>query len=505
MKRLLYFGLLVIFLAIPPLVSSSFAQEKGSSAGLYKGSATGYHGKVNVTVELDDRGEILSLVVDDNYTETKGVETVAIEKMSDSIVKKQSLDIDDITGTTLTGNAILAATASALEKAGVSPASLGYVPVVQKVEEPTEFDPAAMPEKAPVTDSITVTDAKGRKVKIDLPISSYAISTMDVIDYIIPLLGKDAFNMLVASGQSGGDSIKPYSETYTPIVGNYMEHFGQISEHNAPFDLEMILSMDPDVLIVNSAMGAHRHALAIKSHLDDAGIPIVMIDVPGKSITSSVQETITLLGQIFQKEDRAAEITAFFDKQYAILASKNLLEGDDKPTVYYEKSGYSEVFGSTQASTAPGWGSLIAIAGGDNIADILLLGSTAEKGARGTIDPEHVIQSDPEFVILTGTGGGWMSNYPGATAKPPSFDIVNRIGWKNLQAVKNGNVYELSHAMSRSVYSFYACLKLASIFYPDTFNDVDPEARLDEFFDRFMLTDSTITTWSYKYSGAKDQ
>ena len=504
MKRSLSSSFLLLFLILSFIVCSSLAQETASSAGSYNGSAMGYHGKVNVTVELNDKGNILSVLVDDNHHETKGVGTVAIEKVSASIVKNQSLDIDGVTGATLSGNAVRAAIADALGKAGLSPASYGYVPLPERAREQVKFNPAAMPKKASVVGSVTVTDVKGRKVKIDLPVSTYAISTMDVIDYIIPLLGKDAFNMLVGSGETGGGSIRRYSERYTPLVGKYMEHYGQISEHNAPFDLEMILAMDPDVLIVNSAMGAHRHVMAIKSQLAEAGIPIVMIDVPGKSIASSAQDTIKLLGQIFEKEARAAEVTAFLDKQYEIIASKNLSGSPDKPTVYYEKSGYSEVFGSTQASTRTGWGSLIAIAGGDNIADPLLLGTAAAKGGRGTIDPEHVIQSDPEFVILSATGEGWMNNYADAPANVPTFDIVNRIGWDNLQAVKNGNIYDFAHAMNRSVYSFYACLKMASLFYPDKFKDVNPEAKMDEFFDRFMITDSSITGWVYKYAEVKE-
>lgn len=505
MKRSLSFSLIVTSLLLSVITCSSFAQEKSSSAGSYKGSAPGYHGDVNVTVELNDDARILSVLVDKNHHETKGVGTVAIEKVSTSIVNKQSLDVDGVTGATLTGNAVRAGTADALEKAGLPPASLGYVPVPKRTDEKITFDPGSMPEKAPFTGSVTVTDVKGRKVKIDLPVSTYAISTMDVIDYIIPLLGEDAFKMLVGSGETGGGSIKRYSERYTPIVGKYMEHFGQISEHNAPFDLEMILAMDPDVLIINSAMGAHRHVMAIKSHLAQAGIPVVMIDVPGKSIATSAQDTVRVLGQIFQKEARAAEVVAFLDKQYEVIASQNLSESPDKPTVYYEKSGYSEVFGSTQASTRTGWGSLIAIAGGDNIADPLLLGTAAAKGGRGTIDPEHVIQSDPEFIILSAVGEGWMNNYVDAPSKVPTFDIVKRTGWDRLQAVKNGNIYDFAHAMNRSIYSFYACLKMASFFYPDKFKDVDPDTNMDEFFNRFMITDSSITGWTYKYLGAKAQ
>jgi iron complex transport system substrate-binding protein len=471
------------------------AESTGVSyAGTYHGTATGYHGDVSVTVELDNTGKIVSIVVDDGHSETEGVGSIAIEKVPDSILESQSLAVDGVTGATVTSNAIIAAVANALESAGLDPAAYGYVPAVVEDELNVKFNPDSMPKKQPVTDTITVTDVKGREVSIELPISTYAMSTMDVIDYMIPLLGEDAFNKLVASGQDGGGGIERYAKLYMPIVGTYMEHFGQISEHNAPFDLEMILAMDPDVLIVNSAMQAHKYALEIEPQLTKAGIPIVLIDVPGKSVDTSAQQTLTLLGQIFQVEGRAAEVVDFLDEQYAMIASMNLDEAD-KPTVYYEKSASAEIFGSTSSSKS-GWGALIALAGGDNIADPILLDSAAAQGSSNTLDPEYVIEANPEFVITS--GGSWMDNYGSSKPKPSSFDVVNRTGWNELKAVKDSNVYGLAHAMSRSIYSFYAVIELASWFHPEKFSNIDKDAIIDEFFDRFMLTDSTITVWTEK-------
>ena len=102
------------------------------------------------------------------------------------------------------------------------------------------------------------------------------------------------------------------------------------------------------------------------------------------------------------------------------------------------------------------------------------------------------------FRILSGSGVGWMDNFPGNEPQVPNFDIVNRVGWANLKAVQNNNVYEIAHAMSRSVFCFYACQKLAATFYPEEFADVDVDANIREFFERFMLTDSTVTGWFHR-------
>lgn len=475
------------------------SEQAKNHAGTYKGTAPGYHGELGVTVTLNEAGKIVSVAVDEGHGETKNIGTVAINKIPDAIVATQSLKVDAVSGATVTGDAIIAAVAAALKSAGLNPADYSYTEVAAADAEEAFYtlNPDAMPAKAPITGTINLKDAKGREVTLDLPVSTYAISTMDLIDYIIPMLGKDAFHKLVGSGQSGSHSLQTYARLYTPIVGNYTEHVGQISDHNAPFDLEIILAMDPDVLIVNSAMGAHRYALEVEPQLTAAGIPIVLVNVPGKSFTTSAQSTLRLLGRIFEKERRAEEVASFLDEQFALIASRNLVDRADKPTVYYEKSGYSEVFGSTSTSKS-GWGTVIAAAGGGNIADPLLLDSAAGKGSSNTLDPEYVIKSDPDYIILSGSGLGWMDNIPSATLSPPSFDIVNRTGWSTLRAVKNNNVYELAHAASRSIYGFHACLKLATVFYPEEFKGVDPDAVMAEFFDRFMLVDSDVTVWWYR-------
>lgn len=507
MKRILSILIslsLIMTMLIGCSITPSEVNEKANAgvnyAGTYKGSATGYHGNINVEVTLDEEGKIISIEVDKNHGETEGIGTIPIERFPEEIVASQSLNIDSVSGATITGDALIAAIAHALVSAGLDPANYDYIDTQSKAEDIYELDMDSIPAKEPITGSITITDVKGREVTLGLPISTYAISTMDVIDFIIPLLGEDAFHKLVGSGQDGGGGLQGYSKLYTPIVGSYMKHAGQISDHNSPFDLEMILAMNPDVLIVNSAMGAHKYALEIESQLATAGIPIVLIDVPGKSFTTSVQSSIKLLGQIFQQEERANEVIAFIDEQFKIIESKNLANKSDKPTVYYEKSGYSEIFGSTSSSVS-GWGAVISVAGGDNIADPLLLESAAGKGGNNTLDPEYILQSDPDFIILSGSGAGWMDNYEGSTPKVPKFDILKRTGWDKLKAVKNNNVYEIAHATSRSIFGFYAALKLATVFYPEEFSDIDADRILDEFFNRFMLVDSNVTGWLYRAPG----
>lgn len=470
-----------------------YGENKNLVTGSKTGTAEGYHGKITVLTELKD-GKFTNISIK-SHTETKGVGDTAISKIPNEIVKKQSLDVDSVAGATITSKAIVTAVANGLEKLGVDPVKYAYKADVSKNNNlNTKLDLKKLPKKKAVKETIIITDAKGRKVEIGLPISTYAISTMDVIDYIIPLKGKEAFNMLVGSGQDGGHGLNKYAKLYTPIVGNYMEHTAQISEHASPFDLEMLLAVQPDVLIVNSAMAAHKYSLEIEEQLAEAGIKIILIDVPGKDPEKSVQQTMKILGDLFQEKEKANEVINFIDKQYSLI-TKNLKNIKYKPTVYYEKSGYSEVFGPT-ATSKSGWGIIINIAGGKNIADEILGDKPVSKGGGNTIDPEFVLKNNPDFIILSGVNDGWLDS--SKEKKNCKFDIINRNGWKDLKAVKNKNLYEFAHSTSRSIYGFYPSLKIATIFYPEKFKGVNPEAILDEFFDKFMILDSSITTWMFK-------
>ncbi len=477
----------------PGEASARQPEKAGIQAGSYEGSGKAYHGDITVSVKLEKEGKIESVEVHP-HQETDGIGTVAVEKIPGRIVEEQSLAVDAVSGATVTCNGIIQAAAMAIQAAGADPADFGYTaPAPKKTTGQVRPGSGPLPEKAPKTGSITVNDAKGRQVTIETPVSTYAVSTMDVVDFIVPLKGKEAFNMLVGTGNSGGK--KAYDEIYFPMFTDLQARVGIISEHNAPFDLEMILNRQPDVVIVNSAMQAHKHILDIEPQLTQAGIPIVLIDVPS-TVDTSVQKTIALLGDLFGEKEKAAAANAELDGLFDLIRTKNLSARTDKPSVYYEKSGYSEIYGSTSGSNSSGWGALVAFAGGENIADAVLQesggGKSGGKGGSQTLDPEYVLQADPDYIVLSGINNLGLGAKPAAEAE---FDIINRPGWSKLQAVRSKQVIELMHEMNRTIFSFYPCLVLAKTFYPDEFAGVDPEALLADFFDRYTLIESDMGVW----------
>ena len=84
----------------------------------YYGEGQGIGGTVALTVTLNDDGEIVAIdIIQQN--ETQGIGSIAIEQLPDAIIAAQSVDIDGVTGASMTSRAIFDAVRQALEEAGV--------------------------------------------------------------------------------------------------------------------------------------------------------------------------------------------------------------------------------------------------------------------------------------------------------------------------------------------------------------------------------------------------
>lgn len=96
--------------------------------GTYTASAEGYAatdgdgGPVQVEVKFSsDKIESVKVI---DHDETDGIGSEAIDKLPDAIVEGQTLDVEAISGATLTSNAIIEAVSDAVEQAGGDPESL---------------------------------------------------------------------------------------------------------------------------------------------------------------------------------------------------------------------------------------------------------------------------------------------------------------------------------------------------------------------------------------------
>lgn len=122
--------------AIVIIVIMVITQQNRGSSTIGTGTADGFGGPgtISVTVTLKD-GKIADVKAE-GPKETPGIGSVAIEKMPGEMVAGNTINVDGVSGATVTSTAILKAAESALKAAGANPDSFKSASVA-KVEDKT--------------------------------------------------------------------------------------------------------------------------------------------------------------------------------------------------------------------------------------------------------------------------------------------------------------------------------------------------------------------------------
>ncbi|MGD9474276.1 MAG: FMN-binding protein [Eubacteriaceae bacterium] len=187
MKR----NLLIIFVALGFIMLTACSNQISYEAGSYVGSAQGKNGPIRVEVTFsDNKIESVDVV---NHQDDLEYATKAVEGMPELILDKQRLDVDAISGATLTSRGIIGAVAQCVTDAGVDPETLGYTSVAEatngqeilitglaedkiitgdeiKAMTPVEFDAIS------VDASGTETPTTGKGVKLEDILAQYGAS-----------------------------------------------------------------------------------------------------------------------------------------------------------------------------------------------------------------------------------------------------------------------------------------------------------------------------------------
>lgn len=346
---------------------------------------------------------------------------------------------------------------------------------------------AAQETKAPETaaaeeaGTIEVTDLKGRTVTIPKDVQRVVV-TFNMEEYF------------AVAGETGIDKLAGWShkywegrrqDAYDAFTAVYPE-LADIPDvgYNADISAEAIISLQPDVVLASST-GANYNALEPAfDNLSAAGIECVFFDFHAQTVEKHC-ESVKLLGTILGQEERAQEIADFYTEQMALVTDRLAdLKDEDRPRVYMEFSMGPGQYGGTWSEQM--WGALIRTCGGTNIA-------AGMEGASVDIAPEQVLSADPEVIIFTCSPRDDVSDNvvlgygaDEALAKEHLEAYKGRDGWSGLAAVENNRMGALYHDLSRHIFDFAGAQFLASEIQPELFADVDPEANLAEFFERFM-------------------
>ena len=116
-------GLFAIALALSGC--STGDKSSGGVSGTFTGTAVGMGGNSNpVTVTLTLTDSVITDVKAEGPGETEGIGSKAIDALPQEMIDSNSVNVDTVSGATITSKAIIEAATAALKEAGLEPSDL---------------------------------------------------------------------------------------------------------------------------------------------------------------------------------------------------------------------------------------------------------------------------------------------------------------------------------------------------------------------------------------------
>jgi len=325
-----------------------------------------------------------------------------------------------------------------------------------------EQSPTSTESATPQDNSLrTITDAAGRQVEIPQVVQSIVCVNVGTLRFTTYMQATDLV-VGVEQNELEPRITKPFSYVNNPLFST----LPVIGDNGTTYD-EEIIKLNPDVVMASVDKDS---ADQLQQKL---GIPVVVVPLIDNLFDSQCYETLTLMGDVYGRQERAEELIAYIKGLEEDLArrTKDIPE-EEKPTVYAGGISFKGAHGfdGTEANYSP----FVAI-GAKNLADL-----TGQTGAFN-IDLEQVLQWDPDIIFLDFNGMALINEDYAAN---PDY-------YHSLTAVQEGRVYSQISFRTNAV---NAELALADAYYagkvifPDQFSDVDPAAKADEIFEMMMGT-----------------
>lgn len=345
-----------------------------------------------------------------------------------------------------------------------------------------------LPRAALSAQTITVTDLLNREVMIQQPVQRMLLSEGRLL-YLMGVLDRE--NPIARIVGWRDDMKKADPATWQQYMTRFPEMdaipvFGRVADGS--FNIESVIALQPDVAIFNIA---DFSALKESGHLKtfaQLDIPVLFVDFRHQPMIHT-NPTIKLLGRILAQETRAQAFIDFRNEQIERVTRVIEQVNPPAPRVFIERiGGFSEecclTFGDEN------FGEFVALAGGQNIAQPYVAGTF------GQLNPETVIEQNPEHVVVTSAdwqayvpGGRWIAVGPGADpvkARQKLNWYTQRPAYMGSDALNNRQFHAIWHQFYNSPYQFYAIQQLARWFHPELFRELDPEQTFARFYQTFL-------------------
>lgn len=351
--------------------------------------------------------------------------------------------------------------------------SVGFLPGL------TPAASAAEAESAPA-EATVITDLIGREVTVTpgsysriVCIGAGALRMYSYIGDVALLCGVEDIDNL---------SLKQRPKLFDSVARPYVLAFGDVFEtlpscgvggpQAQTAEAEKILSCDPDLVISEYEDVDRENALQ-----EQLGVPVITLKTGPKGVfDEAFRASVQLLGQILEKEARAAELIGYVDAEAAEISSRTAaIPEENKPGVYL--CGLGNWGTTTHLYTAPNYAPL-------ELAHVRSV--VTELAAPGVqpIDEETFVALGDSMDIMILDSAAVKNILPLLQEDPTLFDTC--------KAWQTGSVY-LEMAYNAYYTNFEIALInawfIAGSVYPELFSDLDLTEKTNEVTRMFLGAD----------------
>lgn len=238
-------------------------------------------------------------------------------------------------------------------------------------------------------------------------------------------------------------------------------------------EAEKILSCNPDIIVSEYEDVDKANALQ-----QQVGVPVVVVKYGNKGIfDGNVQASLTLLGKIFGKEQRAGELNAYIAQQKSEI--ERITGSIDAATDKVYLCGLGNWGTTNHLMTAQNYEPF-------NVAHITNVISGLAKDGIQAIEAEKLAAIGDEIDIIIIDAAAVKNIKPLYQQDPTMFDGIKawREGKVYLQLAYNAYYTNLEIALINTWYA-------AKIVYPDAFATLDINAKIKEVTEKFLGKDLT--------------
>jgi len=326
---------------------------------------------------------------------------------------------------------------------------------------------------------INITDSANRKVTIYKPVKRMIIQPTFEYEPVFILGAQDRLVAVTDTAKKCFFYIPGINSK--PGIGEYKE-----------IDYESVIENQPDIYI----SGSNKTINDVENKLNPIGATVIVMDL---SSLSTFKDNFRTLAKLMEKEGRAEEFLSWWESHL-----NDIQERTDKiePKLKVYNDYANELPWSTGALTS-GIDDSITLAGGFNIARDL------DKLYYAEVDPEWVLQQNPEIIVIPAfhdydPSGDYLTGYQlenGDNSRKFLENVSQWDQWKQMEAVKNGQVYVLDGDTGfTSCKAVIAAAYMAKWFYPEQFKDLDPEVIHREYFEEWLGVPYK-GVWAYPQAG----